>query len=332
MSRIIKVDGTRLDFREGSSLVAEYDVPVDAWYLRDNSFPDIPISVWMEIALQPCGMLLAHLSPILLHPQQEYIFRNLDGEARLLDRMDVRAKTITTRVVLLKTIISGNMFIHTLSFALNCGGVPLFEGSSTFGFFPPESLAVQTGLDGGKETVPLLLIPGGSGLEGEAVKASYFRLVPVGNPFRRLPEGKMDLIEDAFFASQGGRYGKGYIFARRTNDPSSWFYRNHFFQDPVMPGSLGVEAIYQSMQAYLLNRIMGKNMVMPRFDLVNRETLVWKYRGQILPVTKEMQLEAHIVDLHETQDGVVLIADASLWGDSIRIYDVKRAAIRLVEG
>ena len=41
----------------------------------------------------------------------------------------------------------------------------------------------------------------------------------------------------------------GYLYAERTIDPSDWFFQFHFHQDPVMPGSLGVEAIIETMQS-----------------------------------------------------------------------------------
>ena len=49
-------------------------------------------------------------------------------------------------------------------------------------------------------------------------------------------------------ARKGGRYGKGYVYASRPVNPQDWFYPFHFYQDPVMPGSLGVEAILEAMQ------------------------------------------------------------------------------------
>ena len=62
------------------------------------------------------------------------------------------------------------------------------------------------------------------------------------------PVGKLRLIDDASICLDGGLFSKGYAMASRQNSPTDWFYTNHFFQDPVMPGSLGIEAIVQAFK------------------------------------------------------------------------------------
>ena len=49
----------------------------------------------------------------------------------------------------------------------------------------------------------------------------------------------------------GGQYGKGYIEAEFDIDPSLWFFGCHFIGDPVMPGSLGLDALWQLVGFYL---------------------------------------------------------------------------------
>src|SRR5512146_2707619 len=61
MDRVISIQGERFHPAPGAEIVVEYDVPADAWYYHDNSYPTMPYSVFMEIALQPCGFLSAHL-------------------------------------------------------------------------------------------------------------------------------------------------------------------------------------------------------------------------------------------------------------------------------
>ena len=99
-----------------------------------------------------------------------------------------------------------------------------------------------------------------------------------------------------------------------------------------MPGSLGVEAILEAMQAFALEQDVGRSFRSPRFDLAPLHTIAWKYRGQILPTHKMMKLEVHLTRIERLVDQVLLVGDASLWADGIRIYEVKDAAVRLVEG
>ncbi len=49
----------------------------------------------------------------------------------------------------------------------------------------------------------------------------------------------------------GGAHGKGYIEAEFDINPSLWFFDCHFIGDPVMPGSLGLDALWQLVGFYL---------------------------------------------------------------------------------
>jgi 3-hydroxyacyl-[acyl-carrier protein] dehydratase/trans-2-decenoyl-[acyl-carrier protein] isomerase len=51
--------------------------------------------------------------------------------------------------------------------------------------------------------------------------------------------------------SDGGAHGKGYIEAEFDIRPDLWFFDCHFIRDPVMPGSLGLDALWQLVGFYL---------------------------------------------------------------------------------
>jgi len=51
--------------------------------------------------------------------------------------------------------------------------------------------------------------------------------------------------------ADGGEHGKGRIEAEFDIDPTMWFFQCHFIGDPVMPGSLGVDALWQLVGFYL---------------------------------------------------------------------------------
>ena len=57
MSRVVRIDGRLGDCRPGMQIVAEYDVPPDAWYFDENGDATMPFAVLLEAALQPCGWL-----------------------------------------------------------------------------------------------------------------------------------------------------------------------------------------------------------------------------------------------------------------------------------
>ena len=99
-----------------------------------------------------------------------------------------------------------------------------------------------------------------------------------------------------------------------------------------MPGSLGVEAILEAIQAFALAQDIGRELRSPHFDLVPEHTILWKYRGQILPTHKMMKVEVHLTKVERSTNQVLLMGDASLWADGVRIYEVMDVAMRLLEG
>jgi hypothetical protein len=63
---------------------------------------------------------------------------------------------------------------------------------------------------------------------------------------------------------------------------------------------------------------------------VPEHKVVWIYRGQMTPVDGTMNLEVHISNIERGPGQVVISGDASLWKGSMRIYEVKDIALRLV--
>jgi 3-hydroxymyristoyl/3-hydroxydecanoyl-(acyl carrier protein) dehydratase len=121
----------------------------------------------------------------------------------------------------------------------------------------------------------------------------------------------------------GGAAGLGRVRAETTVDPGAWFFKAHFFQDPVMPGSLGVEAMCQLLQWYMIDRGMGGT----RFEPVAlNERLTWTYRGQIVPTDSLITIELDVLEIRTT----TVFAEAWLWVDGRRIYHLHRFAMRVV--
>jgi 3-hydroxymyristoyl/3-hydroxydecanoyl-(acyl carrier protein) dehydratase len=336
MSRITAISGCLGDFSTPASVVAEYDVPVEAWYLRDSAYPHIPTSLWMEIALQPCGFLSAYLDTYALVPYGEFQFRNLDGSLRLLETdpsaLDVGGKTLTTRSRLLTQAISGGSVIQKYVFEISCAGRPIFDGESTFGYFSMETMANQVGLDGGRMILPALRADPGLAQRAKHFDTRSLRAGTLAKPNLHLAQNQLSFLDDLAVVPDGGRYGKGYVYASQPVDPRAWYYPYHFYQDPVMPGSLGVEAILEAVQGFALANDLGRNLRSPRFDLVTGTTpLTWRYRGQIIQQHKQMELEVHLSAIEQRADRVILMGDASLWVDGLRIYEVKNAAVGIME-
>jgi 3-hydroxymyristoyl/3-hydroxydecanoyl-(acyl carrier protein) dehydratase len=314
MSRILSIRGHKGELEQTSSIVAEYDVPTDAWYFEAERRGRLPYSICIELALQPCGVLSAYLGTPLRFPEVDYSFRNLDGETMFTQLVDARGKTVRAQAVLLKTIFYGSTIIQHFSFELLCDGKIFFEGKSSFGYFSAEAMAGQAGLDGGKTVLPWLKQ---AGLEGQ--------IVPLEGTIlgKGLPHGKLRLLDGVAINNNAGNMQEGTVYANRRNTPQDWFYTCHFHEDPVMPGSLGIEAIVQAMKVFSQQKINSDAGA----DFVTGQKMNWSYRGQVLQHNRQMQVEVHF---HKTQQiGLkkLFIGDASLWADDSRIYELRNLCL-----
>ena len=153
---------------------------------------------------------------------------------------------------------------------------------------------------------------------------------PEGQPHYRLAGGQLNFIDKAEIVTAGGKAGLGYLYAERTIDPSDWFFQFHFHQDPVMPGSLGVEAIIELMQTYAIDQDLGAGFKSPKFGQILSD-IKWKYRGQINPLNKQMSLDVHITSVTDDNGKRIIMGDANLSKDGLRIYEVKDIAICIEE-
>ncbi|MFT5167729.1 MAG: 3-hydroxymyristoyl/3-hydroxydecanoyl-(acyl carrier protein) dehydratase, partial [Saprospiraceae bacterium] len=340
ISRVLKVDGKRGDFAKPSTIYAEYDVPVNAWYYEQNAHATMPYSVLMEIALQPCGLLGAYLGSTLQFADKNLYFRNLDGDGEMFDLptgTDFRGKTISNKSVLVSSMALGGTILQNYTFELSVDGHVFYIGKSSFGFFPGDALASQVGLDKGAEVLPWYATEQLSASDYMQIKLNslYGKMklfkAPDAKPHYRLAEDQLNLLDELKIAKNQGQFGKGYIHATKFIKTYDWFFTCHFYQDPVMPGSLGVESILQSMQVFALQQDLGKDFKSPKFvQLANHKT-VWKYRGQILLPVKEMHLEVHIKTIEQRGNQLAIIADTYLWNGKMRIYQITDLALGIEE-
>lgn len=332
-TRVTQVIGQRGDFKSPASCIGEYEVPPKAWYFSENSHPaHMPYSILMEIALQPNGFISGYMGTTLGYGDTELFFRNLDGKGTLLRRLDLRGKTISNDSRLLSTVKAGTNIIQSFSFVLSADGEPFYEGEAVFGYFKAEALKNQLGLDNGKVTEPW---DKQQGLEADVsydLRAAACALYHGSwdQKHLRLPGGRLNFVDSIRICRQGGHSGLGYIYGERKIDAADWFFRFHFHQDPVMPGSLGVEAMLELLSAFALDAGLGSQFSNPRFAHCLSQ-VQWKYRGQINPLNRQMSLELHITAIDDTLDRVTLTADAWLAKDGLRIYEIKDLALAIEE-
>ena len=331
VSRVLEVRGQRHRIEPGSAIVTEYDVPANPWYYQQNSSHTTPYSILMEMGLQPCGFLSADLGTTLLCPDSSLYFRNLDGSGHLLEDLDIRGKVITNTSTLLSSTNISGIILQSFSFQLACDNKVFYQGKASFGHFSPQALTNQVGLDKGEYICPWYqqshLPAVDLDLRQIENRDRYYKINPV-KPHYRLANHQLDLLNNVKLIKGGGKYQQGYIFARKAIDASDWYFKCHFYDDPVMPGSLGLEAMIQAMRTYVLYFELAQ-FKSPSFVNLNEHKTVWKYRGQILQQDRDLFLEIHISQIDISAEKVIVIGDASLWKPNLRIYEVKDLAVCL---
>ncbi|WP_405719304.1 beta-ketoacyl synthase N-terminal-like domain-containing protein [Streptomyces sp. NBC_01537] len=319
ISRIVSVDGQPGSMETGIAVVAEYDIVGDDWYFEQNGGAAMPLAVLMEIALQPCGWLASYAG-CALGSDADLLFRNLDGSATLTGEVGPDTGTLRTRAELRQISQNGDMIIVSFEVvveaAADCAGDAghqVFRCSTVFGFFPPTAFAVQAGLTPSEPELTRLAEP--------CDRTADLPTAAVGPMLLML-----DRVTG--YWPDGGETGLGRLRGEKDIDPGEWFFRSHFLGDPVQPGSLGVEAMCQLLRTYLTETGASAGIRRPRFELIpTASPLSWKYRGQVVPANERVTVE---LEIRETGERYA-VADAWLWVDGTRIYQVRGLGMRVVD-
>lgn len=307
MSRVTDVS-TRPGVQEvGARIAAEYDIPRDAWYFADNRSGSMPFAVLNEIILQPCGWLASHCGFALEGGDR---FRNLEGDGKIHRMIGPGDGTICVGTTLSSFSKVGPMTIVAFDVTARLKtGEPVMDLTTRFGFFPAAALVRQAGLPITENDRSYL-----------ALTAAATDLSPVD---ARLASGQLRMLDGAdYFDPSGGAAGLGLIRGKQIVDPSAWYFKAHFFNDPVQPGSLGLDALVQLLMRAVLLKVPASalNGLTAETPAI-RERVKWSYRGQVTPEKREVTPVIELLNLEITPDRVLARARGSLWCDGLRIYE-----------
>jgi len=140
----------------------------------------------------------------------------------------------------------------------------------------------------------------------------------------RLPSGNMLMVDRiTHIDDTGGRYGKGIVLAELDIRPDLWFFSCHFQGDPVMPGCLGVDALWQ-----LGGFFLGWSGETGKGRALGAGTI--KFTGQVLPSAKMVSYTLHIKRLISRRLSLVLF-DGEVAVDGTRIYTADALKVGLFE-
>ena len=140
----------------------------------------------------------------------------------------------------------------------------------------------------------------------------------------QLPIDQMLMLDRiAHISSEGGDYDRGQIIAELDIHPDLWFFQCHFPGDPVMPGCLGLDAMWQLVGFFLGWRgNPGKGRALGSGDV--------KFTGQILPTAKRVEYKIEIKRVIERKL-VMGIADGTVAVDGTVIYTAKDLRVGLFQ-
>ena len=119
-----------------------------------------------------------------------------------------------------------------------------------------------------------------------------------------------------------GKFKKGLIEAELDINASLWFFDCHFKEDPVMPGCLGLDAMWQLVGFFLgwtgepgKGRALGVNTV--------------KFTGEVLTNIKMAKYQVDIRRILKKEGAVVGLADGILLADNKKIYEAENLKVGL---
>ena len=154
----------------------------------------------------------------------------------------------------------------------------------------------------------------------ELLKCGHGELFGPGNA--QLPVPNMLMMDRIISITEdGGEYGKGYIHAELDIHPDLWFFECHFPGDPVMPGCLGLDAMWQMVGfhlGWLGNKGRGRALGVGEV----------KFTGQVLPTAKKV---TYHIDIKRViaRKLVLGIADGRVEVDGREIYTAKDLRVGL---
>lgn len=138
----------------------------------------------------------------------------------------------------------------------------------------------------------------------------------------QLPVENMLMLDRIIkITDEGGDYNQGQIIAELDIEKDLWFFNCHFIGDPVMPGCLGLDAMWQLVGFYLGWRgNPGRGRALGAGEI--------KFTGQVLPTHKLVRYEINLKRVIERKL-VMGIADGKMFVDEEEIYLAKDLRVGL---
>jgi 3-hydroxymyristoyl/3-hydroxydecanoyl-(acyl carrier protein) dehydratase len=229
---------------------------------------------------------------------------------------------------------AGDIIIEAFDYQVLLNRQAVLEGDTSFGFFTLAALEGQAGIPGDGSSDFDRWISGKTDPRSAVVLEDMIPLTPddAGGKAAQglcMPARAIRMIDRIdLYLPTGGPRDLGVIRGTKRVDPREWFFGAHFFRDPVCPGSLGLESFLQLLKYAALQR-WNHMSTDHRFGQLLQTPQVWKYRGQILPDSRDITVEAFITDIRD-EPAPEIRASGRLSVDGLCIYSMQDFGVRLV--
>ena len=155
----------------------------------------------------------------------------------------------------------------------------------------------------------------------ELIDCANGKLFGPGNA--KLPSPPMLMFDRIInIQNEKGKFNKGLVEAELDIKEKMWFFECHFKEDPVMPGCLGLDAMWQLVGFYLgwvgepgKGRALGVNNV--------------KFTGEVLKNVKIARYQVNMKRILKKESAVVGLADGILFSDNKPIYEAENLKVGL---
>ncbi len=331
MDRVVDVTPEPWVLKPGGWIQAEIDIDPEDWFFRANRLTSMPFCVLNEIALQPCGWLAAYLGSAL-RSERDLRFRNLGGTAQLSRDVPAKKSSLTTRARLTQVSEAGDMIIEHFDFQILDSQQMIYQGRTHFGFFTRKALAGQVGLQ--QVDMSRYTLSENVSTRRHVAMQDHAPIAPDDlsghvHGHAVMPGRAIRMIDhiDAYLP-EGGPHGQGIIKASKEVLPEEWYFKAHFLNDPVCPGSLGLESLIQVLKFIALDRwphLADDHCFTLKSDIHHQ----WTYRGQITRENKRIELIAAVTNVVE-KPFPILTADSLLTVDGLPIYHMEQFSIGLI--
>jgi len=302
ITEILSTDVIAGQMKAPGRATARYVIPDKIWFFAEEPEQLMPFSILLEVGLQACGWLAAYMGSAL-SSEQDLFFRNLQGRGCLFQHVSKEQDCLIAEVCCTNVSQSAGMILQSYDFHILSGQTVVYQGSTSFGFFTEAALAKQKGLR--QSDIPSL-------------PDDLPKLLP---DVAGRPNNPLEMVSGLYRVDlQAGEYQRGRVLAYKAVHPDEWFFHAHFYQDPVMPGSLGLEGFVQVLRR-LADSLWPEEAAKNSWKLQAGSEQDWVYRGQVRPYASLICYDLHVKE--QNNETRTLVADGYLWVDGLPIYGIK---------